>query len=523
MEEPRSEKHEKKRKKKSESNSDEELYVSMIDVQGLRNQNRELQVKLEEMQRQLALCMEQLNKYKQYENIENNLSEIENDNVIEMNSMEAAAVGPIQREDSVEDNDGQWHTITGRNNEYLKEFPALESRGHQQLPPQKQQQQQRIQQNQYKQQQQSQQQNGGIQSSQQTLNKKGKASPPIIKVHNIEIKELTGKIKNLLKNDLFSIKIINKNTINLSLNSTEDHQLVKQFLKEQKVAFFTYTPSELKPYSVLVKGLSSSYEIEDLESHIKGLNANVTVNKIVKFNGDRWLVQLSHDSDLAAVLSMKYILHCKVAVERFKQGGIVQCRNCQRFGHIATNCSMEYRCVKCGLVHGPGNCTIPNKESNTEIFVRKNPVTGVVEKRVGFPVKCINCNKEGHVASAKTCPKRLEIKKKLDERRANKARLNYTQSRPTTQYRTANGSYAGVANNNGMNVNYQRNGGNDIMATANEAFTAFDRNCTRLLGGDVLSCLSKIKAFAGPFSRIQNDEEKTKAIFGLLLSIGLNE
>lgn len=390
---------------------------------------------------------------------------------------------------------------------------------------QQQQQQQQIQQKQQQPQQSQQKQQQTIRGqnpNQITGNKKGKASPPIIKIYNIEVKDITDKIKNLLKNDLFSIKIVNRDIVNLSLNSNEDHQTVKNFLKGQQISFFTYTPSEMKPYSVIIKGLSSSYEVGDLEDHIKSLDADLTVNRVIKFNGDRWLVQLSHDSDVAAVFSMKYILHCKVTVEKFKQGGIIQCRNCQRFGHIATNCSMTYRCVKCGLVHGPGKCQIPRKELNTEVFVRKDPITGVVERRIGLPVRCVNCDKEGHVASAKNCPKRLEIKRRLDERRANRAQVNSVPIRLTTQFRTANRSYAGVVDGTRGNMSFQSTGGKNVMARVNFVFNTLNSDCSRLLGADFMTCFSKVKKFAGPIARIQNDEEKTRAIVGLLMSLAID-
>lgn len=102
--------------------------------------------------------------------------------------------------------------------------------------------------------------NNNINSKNNKSVRKGKASPPVIKVYNCDVRNLTSKVHSVLKHKLFSLKIVNKNIINLKVDTSQDHQMAKKHYEEEKISFYTYPPSELKPYSVMIKGLSSIYD-----------------------------------------------------------------------------------------------------------------------------------------------------------------------------------------------------------------------------------------------------------------------
>lgn len=72
----------------------------------------------------------------------------------------------------------------------------------------------------------------------------------------------------------------------------------------------------------------------------------------------------------------------------------IQCRRCQIWGHIAKNCSAEYKCVKCKQPHLPGECP-------RNVLKDTDPC-------------CVNCGETGHPANWRGCPffkKYLENKK----------------------------------------------------------------------------------------------------------------
>lgn len=363
-----------------------------------------------------------------------------------------------------------------------------------------------------------------------TAGSKGKGSPPIIKIYNVNVKIFRGKLKEILGHELFNIRLVNSNLIELKLVKVEDHAKVRSFLESQQLPHYTYTLKDAKPYTLMVKGLSETYDENDLRSFISEKQKDLVLKSVTKLEGDRWIVQLDGNSDVQSFRRMQYLLNNRVEIDSHKREGVVQCRNCQRFGHVSTNCRMEYRCVKCGKSHGPKKCNIPGRDDNTEEIVTTDPITGQVVKSVGKQVHCINCKKDGHVASAKNCPKRLEILKKLNEKKKN-AKSAATTLQMTTNsevHKTApiignNISYSGVARmaTRAPAATTPRDTG--IMEQANRAMGKFDEECKRLLGKNFMSCMTKIGEFATTYNTLQTDEERSQALFGLFISLKLND
>lgn len=346
---------------------------------------------------------------------------------------------------------------------------------------------------------------------------KSKASPPVIKMYNVSIKEFSMKLKSELCHDLFSMSIINKNLVGLRLVKAEDHAKVKTILQREKISFYTFTPKHQKPCTLIIRGLSDTFDESDLLAYIQKRKINATVERIVKLPGDRWIIQLSSDSDIQAFKKMEFILNSKVKISNHKRQGLIQCRNCQRFGHISTNCRMPFRCVKCGQSHGPGNCSIPNKDANTEESLSTDPVTGGILRTKGQPVRCVNCDVDGHVASAKDCPKRVELEKKRLEKK--------TADKNARVAQTARAINAPLVSDVGASyANMTRNIPSSQPASApvaNQAMGMINADCKRLLGKDLFTCMQRMKAYAETHKRLKTDEEKTQGLFGLLASLVL--
>lgn len=348
---------------------------------------------------------------------------------------------------------------------------------------------------------------------------KGKTSPPIIKMYNVNVKELTIKLRGVLGHGLFSFNVVNRNMVNLKLGSVADHQKVRLLLEGERVSFFTYTPRDMKPYTMIIKGLSDTYEVEDLRTFIVDSKFDVDIRKIVKLRNDRWLIQVTNDSDVKSFRQLQYLINSKVKIQKYKQEGLIQCRNCQRFGHISTNCQMPYRCVKCGQSHGPGNCLIPGRESNTEETISPDPVTGQMVKKIGVPVRCINCGNEGHVASSRICPKRMEIEGRMNERKLVRRR----EPTPIVNgARITDGrSYASATRSTQSGTRVPNTANSNTADQVENAFRLFDSECKDRLGKDFMTCFKKIGEYADKYRSITDEGKRTQALFGLLLSIRL--
>lgn len=63
----------------------------------------------------------------------------------------------------------------------------------------------------------------------------------------------------------------------------------------------------------------------------------------------------------------------------------MQCTRCQRVGHSASSCGMNYRCVKCGENHPKDKCSISDTDDKSKLT-------------------CANCKENGHPANYQGCP-----------------------------------------------------------------------------------------------------------------------
>lgn len=217
--------------------------------------------------------------------------------------------------------------------------------------------------------------------------KKAPAMPPIT-CFSANVAEITrfAKINNITIN----VKNLNKGKTVIKTQTTEAFERMKTFLKERKINNFTFTPKQNKKNLVLLKGVHATHTEEDILEEL--VQEGIPAVKVSAFRSAKakdksfnsHVVELEQSSNLDEVSRKTFLMSTTVHWEPFKPTDIVQCKNCQRFGHIASNCGMQYVCVKCDQKHLPGQCS-RNDGSGLEVF-------------------CANCKKTGHPASYRGCP-----------------------------------------------------------------------------------------------------------------------
>lgn len=221
-------------------------------------------------------------------------------------------------------------------------------------------------------------------------------SPPISQMH----------LKKMLRErgiSSFSLNSSDKET-RVYLNTEADRYKATLIFREcHEVQFHTFAPRGTKRSNKYVLyGFDIDYEVEEITAELNDrLEGFKLARRLTKrnCNGDvrpmeGILIVTEHNVTLKAIAGLRHICDVKFRVTTFKEdGGPVQCRNCQQYGHTMKYCDRRCICARCGEPHLLSQCTAASAP------------------------KCSNCQ-QGHLASSKECPHRMNLIREIKNRRA---------------------------------------------------------------------------------------------------------
>ncbi|KAL7293556.1 hypothetical protein TKK_0012996 [Trichogramma kaykai] len=113
----------------------------------------------------------------------------------------------------------------------------------------------------------------------------------------------------------FLINNIGPKKCKIVLPSLLEYNETKAALKATNINSYTFTPEEIKPQSILLKGLSIETTLEEVSNELLALKIpNVTISKIDTFNNnsDRtkiFIIQITLESNMSALIQTKSLLH----------------------------------------------------------------------------------------------------------------------------------------------------------------------------------------------------------------------
>lgn len=237
--------------------------------------------------------------------------------------------------------------------------------------------------------------------------RKLKDKPPPINILYQDPKDTVCLFEKELKVDNFHIKRVNNSKHIAQFQALNDFKRAKEVLAKANTNFYSYTARTEKNPVFLLKGLNFTYTENEVIKELQNLDIEgLKFIKVSRFSTKHsnqnnkilsiFMVQLSADSNLSKLKEIRYLSHNVIYWEKLKKKEIIQCKRCQRLGHAAVNCNMQYRCVKCNNEHQPGECKLSSSDVKQ--------------------VYCTNCNNFGYPASYRGCPKMKEIKLRLDRK-----------------------------------------------------------------------------------------------------------
>ena len=168
-------------------------------------------------------------------------------------------------------------------------------------------------------------------------------------------------MENLLEVRNFHIKRIHTSKPVIYLQNLKDYNRAKEILIAANTAFYTtYTPKSQKQHTYLLKGLGNSFTEPEIQKNLRTLQIDdIHFIKVSRFSRRKsrennillpiYIVQISPNSNIGKLLKinrLNYHVSCSI-MGKDKKNDITQCHKCQRIGHTAQNCNLNYGCVKC--------------------------------------------------------------------------------------------------------------------------------------------------------------------------------
>lgn len=249
---------------------------------------------------------------------------------------------------------------------------------------------------------------------------KEKTPPPIV-AYQLNVKEARIHFRTVLGHNNFVFVPQNNNCTHVKTKHRVDYDKLKAAInqhnatkekKEEQIEFHTFTPKEDRVISVVLRNLDHSYDADDIKQGITDLNLDVTVSHVSRYETDwskrnkinlgHWLIQLAPGSNVNDLLKTKMFLsQSQIKFERRQNSTIPQCKNCQHFGHTASNCARHSRCVKCNADHPRNECP-------------STPAEG--EAPSPESLFCVNCESKEHPANYRGCPVYTNIIRRKQEK-----------------------------------------------------------------------------------------------------------
>lgn len=326
--------------------------------------------------------------------------------------------------------------------------------------------------------------------------------PPPIKVSELNVKATTELLEQLLGHKNFSFHRASPTDTFIRTSCKADHKAILEVLRNSDISGHSFTPKDEKKTSILLRNVCSSYNTEDILNGIADYGIDVKVSSIDPFVTERsnrsnrtlniWRITLEPGSDVNALLSQKFINQLSgIHYERMRSNGLTQCYNCQDFGHVASNCFRDFRCVKCHLTHVQGKCPTDNRTDDSA--PRPSPA-------------CVNCGKTGHPANYRGCEVHQELLKRLNAKKTIQREAQVARQAYYNNFRQSNKSYAEAMAPRPTSSNMHKRTSHSISPNNNHSL-GFDiqAECHAQFGMDFRNIRQRLSEFA-PYYRTAEDK-----------------
>lgn len=317
--------------------------------------------------------------------------------------------------------------------------------------------------------------------------------PPIVVYGQVNDMKNLAKLQDSLKEEL-TLKNKKNKTIIYTKN-LEDYAIVEEDIKKSKVQYHTYTKQTEKMVKLVIKGLNENADMESIKTELQKRDLKIIeVKQLLKKEEGKleatkipvFIVTFPAETPIKEIIKVRRLCYTVIHWEKFKNSReVLQCYNCQAFGHVSSNCHREPNCLKCAGDHNTRDCSIKNKIENP---------------------KCVNCGGD-HVASDTCCPvyQFVRDKRTRPQQQHNTPKRNYT----TNFYRSEDET--GTYRDRLMNRSSMNNNNNTSTMPSVSQRTNYSHNNTNNNNNTFSEIFGEIKDFIKNvnFTRIMNVVKNT--------------
>lgn len=241
------------------------------------------------------------------------------------------------------------------------------------------------------------------------------AKPPPITIENITVTGLQGKLKSISSIDYASVRMkASQSGVKILAAKDEDYKIIKKFCEEQKLSGYTHSLKSEQQIKFCLYGLwempcdevlnelklKSIQPVQLRQLSLKKKRYSDQAIYLVYFNRSQ-AVKLNDLKKVTGLFNMV------VEWKHYKRysNEPTQCSRCQQFGHGASNCFKQPKCVRCAGDHLSKDCDLLPK-----IDANSTPATNFKPKIPEDKVKCALCDGQ-HTANYRQCEERSKFKK----------------------------------------------------------------------------------------------------------------
>ena len=190
-----------------------------------------------------------------------------------------------------------------------------------------------------------------------------KPPPPIFISGILDFSAFRSRLIELIGIDSFLVKS-NVNNLKIQTNNSDSYRATINFLKESKAEYHTYQAHDEKPFRVVIRNIHPSTPLAEIGIAINEIgpflvrNVSNVLNKITKNKLPIFFIDLEPAEINKDIFHITSLLNTKIKIEEpYKRRIIIQCINCQEYGHSKSYCAHPPRCVRCAANHSTSACT----------------------------------------------------------------------------------------------------------------------------------------------------------------------